>query len=220
MCKIFGMDVKERENGVGLRERQRQARDEAILAAAFALIIEKGYDSLTMEMLAEQVGISRQTLYHHFASKDDLALRAILELMEQGIRAILAVDPSLSPLTRLEKVVRWMIDFRSGEIGTAFCKAKPALLPLKSRPEYRSAFARRAEAIRRIVEDARAMGEIRQDLSDGLIVQMLFGLVSDANYEELIASGEASAEEVADAVVDLFFRGIRPPSVVEKKEIS
>lgn len=208
------MNVKEIMEKPGLRERQRQARDEAILAAAFALIVEKGYDSLTMEMLAERVGISRQTLYHHFASKEDLALRAILELMEQGIQAVVSIDQSLPPLARLEKVVRWMIDFRSGEIGTAFCRAKPALTPLKSRPECRSAFARRAEAIETIVADGQAAGDIRRDLPAGLIVQMLLGLMAETNYEELIAAGGASPEEIADAVIDLFFQGIRPLSRV------
>lgn len=203
------MIVKEIEERTGLRERQRQARDEAILSAAFALIVEKGYEALTMEALAERVGISRQTLYHHFASKEDLSLRAILELMHQGIRAIKDIDPALPPLARLEKVVRWMIDFRSGDVGAAFCKAKPALLPLKSHPEYRSAFAERTQAVEEMVADAQAAGQVRQDLPPALIAQMLFGLVSD-NYDGLIAAGQASPETVADAVVDMFLRGIRP----------
>lgn len=203
------MTVKETDERLGLRERQRQARDEAILSAAFALIVENGYESLTMETLAERVGISRQTLYHHFASKEDLALRAILELMGQGIQAIRAIDPSLPPMARLEKVVRWMIDFRAGEIGTAFCKAKPALMPLKSRPEYRRAFAERAQAVEMIVADAQAARAIRRDLPTALIVQMLFGLLGDTGYEELIATGRVSREQVADAIIDLFFRGIR-----------
>ena len=82
----------------GLRERQKQARGEAILEAAFALIVEEGYDALTMEGLAARVGISRQTLYHHFVSREDIVLRAVLSLMAQGIEAIQSFDPALAPV--------------------------------------------------------------------------------------------------------------------------
>ena len=48
---------------------------------------------LTMEGLAERVGISRQTLYHHFASKEHIALQAVLTLMAQGLQAIQESTP-------------------------------------------------------------------------------------------------------------------------------
>lgn len=197
------------QENMGLRARQRQARGEAILCAAFDLMAEQGYDALTMEALAERVGISRQTLYHHFASKEDIALRAVLTLMEQGTRSIQALDPALPPITRLERVIRWMLELRFSPNGAAFVKARPALVPIKARPEYRRAFERRAAAITEIVDAAQQAGEIDVKLPGGLIVQMLLGLVVGAEYEELVASGEVSSADITERVVSVFFRGIQ-----------
>ena len=194
----------------GLRERQRQARGEAILTAAFALIVEEGYEALTMETVAARVGISRQTLYHHFASKEDIALRAILTLMERGIEGIEAIDPSLPPIERLMRIVRWLLDSRFQPTTAAFVKARLSLMPLKAHPDYRRAFERRADTLAQIVAAAQAAGEIRGDLPSRLIVQMLLGLISDASYEIIVDSGQVTPSEVAEAIIDVFFTGLRP----------
>jgi AcrR family transcriptional regulator len=193
----------------GLRERQRQARGEAILQAAFALITEAGYESLTMEGLAERVGISRQTLYHHFASKDDIALQAVLALMAQGLKAIEEIDPALPPLDRLRRVTRLLIESRFHPDRAPFVRARHALVPLKSHPQYQRAFEQRASALAHIVEAAQAAGEVRADIGSRLIVQMLLGLVSDASYEDLVAVGKTSPSEVIEAVTALFFQGLQ-----------
>ena len=194
----------------GLRERQRQARGEAILKAAFALIVEEGYETLTMEAVAARVGISRQTLYHHFASKEDIALRAILTLMERGIKGIEAIDPSLPPVERLMRIVRWLLDSRFQPATAAFVKARLSLMPLKAHPDYRHAFERRADTLAQIVAAAQAAGEIRDDLPSRLIVQMLLGLISDASYESIVDDGQVTPTEVADAIINVFFTGLRP----------
>ena len=199
-----------RKNNAGLRERQRQARGEAILEAAFALIVEQGYDALTMEALAARVGISRQTLYHHFASREDIVLRAVLTLMEQGIEAIQSFDSSLPPVERLKRVVRWMLESRFQPATAALVKVRHSLMTVKSHPDYQRAFERRAAALAQIVAAAQEAGELRADLPSRLIVQMLLGLVSDASYEGLIAAGQATPPEVAEAVIDVFFTGLRP----------
>ena len=193
----------------GLRERQRQARDEAILQAAFAIMAAEGYEALTMEGLAERVGISRQTLYHHFASKEDIALRALLTLMEQGMRSMKAIDPALPPSERLERVARWMLEMRFSPAPAAFVRARPALVPVRAHPDYRRAFEQRAEALQEIVEAAQAGGEIRADTPSRLVVQMLLGLICEGQYEDLIATGTTSAEEVTQHIVDVFFAGVR-----------
>lgn len=194
----------------GLRERQKQARGAAILEAAFALIIEQGYDALTMEALAARVGISRQTLYHHFASREDIVLRAVLTLMEQGLTAIESFDSSLPPVERLKRVVRWLLESRFQPATAALVKVRHSLMSVKSHPEYQRASERRMSALAQIVKAAQEAGELRADLPSGLIVQMLLGLVSNTAYEELIAAGQTTLPEVAEAVISVFFTGLHP----------
>ncbi|APE34687.1 hypothetical protein BOX37_12795 [Nocardia mangyaensis] len=42
--------------------------------AALALFVERGYDAVTMEQVAESVGMSRRTLHRYFTSKDNILL--------------------------------------------------------------------------------------------------------------------------------------------------
>lgn len=56
---------------VGRRRRDR------ILADASALFAERGFADTSMRTIAERVGVSKSTLFHHYPSKDDL-LMAVL----------------------------------------------------------------------------------------------------------------------------------------------
>ena len=197
----------------GLRQRQRAARDEAILNAAFDLIVQQGYEGLTMDGLADRVGISRQTLYHHFPSKDAIALRAVIVLFEQGIESINSIDPRVPPGERLRLVVTQLLTSRFKPTTAAFIRARITLMPIKSHPDYKDAFSRRAKVLETLVLAAQESGDIRSDISSKLVVQMLLGLVSDASYEDLIAEDSATVHDVIRTVVDLFFNGLRPIKV-------
>jgi|GEM_PF-983471 AcrR family transcriptional regulator len=194
----------------GLRDRQREARDEAILQAAFAIIVENGYDALTMEAVASRVGISRQTLYHHFKSREDIALRAFLTLMEQAIATIESLDLSLPPIERLKSIVLWMFESRFQPTCAALVRVRHSIMPVKAHPDYQKAFERRAVVLAKIVQAAQESGDVRSDLPSRLIVQMLLGLISDASYEGLVERGQTTVPQVTEAIIDVFFSGIRP----------
>ncbi|GAA0231019.1 TetR/AcrR family transcriptional regulator [Actinomadura nitritigenes] len=50
--------------------RRRSASDEKILAAAKELFLADRYDGVTLERIAERAGVSRQTVYNRFGSKE------------------------------------------------------------------------------------------------------------------------------------------------------
>ncbi|MFR0355186.1 TetR/AcrR family transcriptional regulator [Streptomyces sediminimaris] len=61
-----------RVDGVVAKEsvRRRSASDEKILAAAKELFLADRYDGVTLERVAERAGLSRQTVYNRFGSKE------------------------------------------------------------------------------------------------------------------------------------------------------
>lgn len=60
-----------------LRERQKERRSREILAAATALIGEKGYDETSVEEIAARAEVGVATVYNYFGSKNEL-LHALL----------------------------------------------------------------------------------------------------------------------------------------------
>lgn len=53
------------------------AKREQILESASTLFVQNGYTETSMEMVAQQAGVSKQTVYSHFGSKDELFTAAI-----------------------------------------------------------------------------------------------------------------------------------------------
>ena len=62
----------ERVTGTDLRATQAQRTRAAIRAAALTLTRERGYAAMTVDDVAALAGVSRRTVFNHFASKADL----------------------------------------------------------------------------------------------------------------------------------------------------
>ena len=56
------------------RVKEFRAREQEILNCAENLFLEKGEDGVTVEMIAENAGIGKGTVYKHFQSKDEIYL--------------------------------------------------------------------------------------------------------------------------------------------------
>ena len=57
----------------------------AILEAAMALFPARGYDGVSMDAIAQQAGVSKLTVYSHFADKEALFAAAVTECCEQQL---------------------------------------------------------------------------------------------------------------------------------------
>lgn len=55
---------------VGLRERKKRAVRQRILDTCDRLFRSYGFDDTTIDMILEEVAISRQTFFNHFPGKD------------------------------------------------------------------------------------------------------------------------------------------------------
>ncbi len=70
------------------REREREARREAILDAAEVLVASEGYHGLRMDAVAEAVELSKGTLYLYFENKDALCAAVATRLIDTLIPSI------------------------------------------------------------------------------------------------------------------------------------
>lgn len=60
---------------------------DGILNAAHVVFARHGYRQTSMAMVAEEAGLTRQALYHHFASKEDLFAELADVLQEKALTA-------------------------------------------------------------------------------------------------------------------------------------
>ena len=59
--------------------REFRRREQEILDTSLRLFLESGEDSVTVEMIADAVGIGKGTIYKHFKSKAEIYLRLMLD---------------------------------------------------------------------------------------------------------------------------------------------
>lgn len=76
----------------GVRERARHALRAEIAEAMINLFAERGFDDITVDEAAREVGISRATFFRYFGSKEDAVLAAI-EAASIDYGAIVAALP-------------------------------------------------------------------------------------------------------------------------------
>jgi AcrR family transcriptional regulator len=75
------MSITEVEDSGGRSGRpsgaRAEAREQAILDAALSLVIEVGYDRLSMDALAERAHAGKATIYRHWSGKAEVVVEAI-----------------------------------------------------------------------------------------------------------------------------------------------
>ena len=71
-----------------LREKRKAATRSSLIRSAQTLFANQGYEQTTLEEVAEHAGLHVQTLYRHFANKQELATAGDHELLERFTRAI------------------------------------------------------------------------------------------------------------------------------------
>ena len=69
---------------VSFKAQMLQAREDAIIEVVNHLLAEKGFEAMTVDEVAAQVGIAKASLYKHFPSKEDLAAAAMVRVMRKA----------------------------------------------------------------------------------------------------------------------------------------
>ena len=153
-----------------LKERQFQLRESAIVEAMYHLLVQKGYTATSMDDVAAQVGISKATLYLHFKSKTELTLKVIVQHMEEAEANIRSLDPSLPVMERVKQSLYSAIKGRA-KMGAAQIDLLVQEVPQEvyGDPAFKKVERKLTETSIALIEEAQRQGEIRTDLSAGLI---------------------------------------------------
>jgi TetR/AcrR family transcriptional regulator of autoinduction and epiphytic fitness len=70
------------------REQVLRVREDAIVASVNRLLAEKGFDLMTVDEVAADVGIAKASLYKHFTSKEALAAAAMVRVLRRALDVV------------------------------------------------------------------------------------------------------------------------------------
>ncbi len=86
---------------------------EKILQVAYKLFIRKGYTATSVNQIAQEAGIGKATVYHHFPDKQAIAY-ALLDRSSSRVRDVLsAVGAEADPHRQIEAIAKAGIRMRS-----------------------------------------------------------------------------------------------------------
>lgn len=194
-----------------LRERRRQMLRDEILSAADSLLSEKGYGAMSMDEIAAHVGISKPTLYSHFATKDELVVAAAQRKIEATFALVDAYSDEQTPLERLLLLLRTVIQ-RQLEHGMSTVRPwTPELFRLLCENEGAVRSMRRLDAaIVDLVQQGIARGEIAASLDPPTVVRAFYAMIGSLHFHAFAHGGEPNPLLMADTLATIFERGVRP----------
>ena len=104
---------------------QQHRSKEKRLDATIKVVRTKGYNATRIEDVCAEAGVTKGSFFHHFKSKDDLALAAV-EHWKAGSGKLFANAPYHLPTDPLDRVLAY-VDFRktilTGELPQSTCFA-------------------------------------------------------------------------------------------------
>ncbi len=191
------------------RETQFELREEAILDATNRLLGDKGYEAMSMDDIAAEVGIAKGSLYKHFESKEALAAAVMVRLLQQTEDALAAVPQELPAIGRLEALLRWTLSQRLAGSVPHLPSTSPSLQnSLLSNRHYMDCLMTLSERIGELIQQARADGALHARLRDEFVLYSLYARTCDPTLDFLKASGSMSDAEIIDQMVSACFHGL------------
>ena len=194
---------------IPFKKQQFDAREEAILDAVNRLLSEKGFDLMTMDDVADSVGVAKGSLYKHFSSKEKLAAAVMTRLLGQTIDVLDGMPGDWRAAKRLEEILRWSLQHRMRGGVPHLPSTRGALQrALMLNLEYLSLAFKVNKRFYALVEEAKRDEDISGKVPDDVIVYTLYARSCDPTIDYLRRDGKLSDEQIVEAMVEATFHGL------------
>lgn len=193
------------------RLRQLELREEAILDAAHQLLGKLGYEEMTMDVVAAEVGIAKASLYKHFPSKEKLAARTMTRLFERTITRLQGLPEALPAGEKLRQMLEWVLQERlKGSIPHLPSTNGALEQGLMTDEEYLAALFTLNAALSSLVDLAKAEGALANELPTDFIVTAIYARSCDPTLDYMQRGNSYSGDEIVRYMVRAFFSGVKP----------
>ncbi len=191
------------------REQMHLAREDAIVEAVNRLLAEKGFDAMTVDAVAAEVGIAKASLYRHFPSKEDLAAAAMVRVLERALAHIDGLDPAQTPLQRLQAVARWTLQTQlAGAMPTLPSANSSLRAALMSHQGYLDRLMEVSDRLGGWIEAAQADGSLDRGVPSVVVLYTLYARACDPVLGFLKSTGQFDDAQIIDMVLRTCFQGL------------
>lgn len=194
---------------ISFKAQMMQARENAIVQTVNRLLAEKGFDAMTVDEVAANVGIAKASLYKHFPSKEDLAAAAMVHVMQRAQAFLSSLPDGEAPLHKLRAVARWMMQLKlAGEMPSLPSQNSSLRATLMNNKAYMDGLMESSDRLGAWIEAAQANGSLNPGLPAIAILYTLYARACDPVLEFLKTSGGHSDDAIIDLVLGTCFDGL------------
>jgi AcrR family transcriptional regulator len=193
-----------------------EAREQAITASVNRLLSEKGFDAMTVDEVAAEVGIAKASLYKHFSSKEELACAAMVQAMQKAEAFLeelsqtdLTDSTACVPLNKLMATTRWTLQLKlAGEMPTLPSHNSTLRATLMASRPYMDGLMKVSEVLGGWIVQAQQDGYINASLPPLAVLYTIYARACDPVVEFLKMSELHTDEEIIDIIMTTCFSGL------------
>ena len=179
----------------------------AIHRTAAQLFAVHGYEATSLDMIADQLGIHKATLYHYIDSKESILYKCLV-LSFGDLDAVMKrmEDRSIPVLQRLRLFVRSLAKAQNNDFGRCLVLVGSRPLDMAPGGEIRKFQRRLDNTVRALIVEGIADGSIKS-CDPGIFSALLFGALNWVPrwFKE---GGKYDIQHVADTYMDTLISGI------------
>ena len=195
---------------ISFKAQMLLAREDAIVVAVNRLLAEKGFDLMTVDEVALDVGIAKASLYKHFSSKEDLAAAAMVRVIGLAQAFLSSLPPDAAPLAQLKAIARWMLQVQlKGEMPSLPSQNSTLRANLMGNKAYLDGLLQISDRIGGWIEAAQADGSLNAKVPPLVVLYTLYARACDPVPGFLKAGGQHTDEEIVDLVLGTCFDGLK-----------
>ena len=195
---------------ISFKAQMLMAREDAIVVAVNRLLAEKGFDLMTVDEVALDVGIAKASLYKHFSSKEDLAAAAMVRVIGLAQAFLASLPAAAPPLDQLKAIARWMLELQiKGEMPSLPSQNSSLRANLMSNKAYLDGLMQISDQMGGWIEAAQADGSLSASVPPLVVLYTLYARACDPVPGFLKAGGQHSDEEIVDLVLATCFDGLK-----------
>jgi len=197
-----------------------EAREQAITASVNRLLSEKGFDAMTVDEVAAEVGIAKASLYKHFSSKEELACAAMVQAMQKAEDFLdnlsQSQDSEETPcvaLNRLMATTRWILQLKlAGEMPTLPSQNSSLRATLMASRPYMDGLMKVSDLLGGWIVKAQQDGFINASLPPLAVLYTLYARACDPVVEFLKMSELHTDEQIIEIIMTTCFAGLNARS--------
>jgi len=164
-------------------QRRPDERPRALMASALKLLLRQGYRRIRVEDVAEDAGVSKATVYHYFANKDELLTRSVANRIAEK-RADIEQRLASAGGTAAERLQLFLHRFWTLSLTPRAGLWQRMLVSeiVTDAPDVFAVWARGLVqtwlAVERLIKEGQRAGEFRRDLDAKVAARMIVSALS------------------------------------------